>query len=106
MLLKSLLDPQRTVATIDNIELWFKKLTWAELETFQKEVKKVEELDDEKSTVALCSYILDKYTTDEEGNKVIDKKDVKDLPVSFCITLVDKFLDKIKAPEETELRKK
>ena len=108
MKLLSLLDPQRSMVKVGEEELWFKKLNWEELTGFQEFAEKMdleEGKSENESTINLCKHILDKYVTDEDGDKVIDSKDVKRLPVDFCIKLVNRFVDRIKAPEQSEIKK-
>ena len=106
MKLSSLLDPQRKLVKIDDIELWFKKLTWKELTDFQKFAKENEDDSEEESAVKLCEHILEKFVTDEEGDKVVETKQVKDLPVEFCLKVVEKFLATTRGDSEEDTKKK
>lgn len=106
MKLTSLLDAQRKRVEIDGTELYFKKLTWKELKDFQDFATKSEKKGEADSNIEICAYILKSYVTDEDGNPVIDPKDVERLPVEFCIQLANKFVDGIKVPEESEVKKK
>jgi hypothetical protein len=107
MKLLALLDNARKRVEVQELELYFKKLNWKELGEFQEFSAKIEDSEEEElnSTVKICEYILDKYVTDEDGNKVIEKKDVKSLPVDFSVELVEKFISAL-AGEREELKKK
>ncbi len=106
MKLSKLLDRQYVEVEIQGIKLNFAKLTWGEMRDFQDYAKTISEEDEEDATKKLCVYILDKFVTDEEEDRVIDVEDIEKLPVSFCVDLVAQFLKHITNEDEEDNAKK
>jgi len=94
MKLSRLLEPQTVSITVDEIDLQVKKLTWKEVKDFQSFASSQGD-DEDSATLNLTKHILSNYITDEEGDMVINVDQVDELPVSFCVKLVAKFLDVI-----------
>jgi len=98
MKLTSLIGCQRTRVKIDEVELWMERLSWKKLEEFQNftmNIGKDEEQaenSETKETFILAEHVLLNYTTDKEGDPVITQEDVSNLPVDFCLKVVQKFL--------------
>ena len=101
MKLLSLVSKKRKRATVMGIDIWFARLNWDELGEFQEFAKSAEKGDNEvHSAVTICTYIIEKYVTDEDGEPVIDPADVRQLPVDFCRALIDAFTGGLASTEE------
>jgi len=106
MKLDNLLTPQKLKVTVGDVELYFKKLTWKELTAFQKFATEVDEEDEQESALRLCKHILENYVTDENDEEVIDINKVEELPVEFCVKLVEKFIDSTRGDSNEDIKKK
>lgn len=104
-LVEALKSANRKEVEIDGVTLYFKKLNWKELVEFQTFASNAEAKDEDNSTVMISEYVLMKHVTDEEGNPVIKKGEVKSLPVSFCIELVETFMESLRSGKQ-EAKKK
>lgn len=105
MILDKLLNPQRTLVVVQEVELYIKKLNWKEFSDFQKFAGEM--VDDESATIALCEHIIENYVTDAKGQPAIAKENIKDLPVEFCVDLVEVFIQKMnRNATEEDVKKK
>jgi len=107
MLLKKLLTPQLIKTVVEDVEVYFVKLNWKQLSDFQDFANEQDkkELNEEDSALILTRYILERYVKDEQGDDVITTEDIENLPVSFCVELLHKFLQFIRGKTEEETKK-
>ena len=110
MKLLTLLKKALNIVVIQGVEIAFKKLNWKELDAFQKFSSEVEknasDQNDVNATVAICGYILENFVTDKDGKPLASADEVEDLPVDFCVELVEKFIESISGKKNTEEIKK
>lgn len=112
----------RKKVEVDGIEVWFKKLNFGELEEVQNKINEIQKKADEKAkkedgdeinirdhldpTIEALSYLLNRYITDENGEKIIEEEEVENLPVLFCSKLLEKFLEISQGVDIDDLKKK
>lgn len=102
----------RKKVVVDGIEVYFKKLTFNELEEVQAKIQEIQkkyqnkeegeegEEDNEdldlsshlSPNIEALSYLFEKYITDKDGNKIVEKEEIPELPVIFANELLEKFL--------------
>jgi hypothetical protein len=112
MLLKNLIKSQYKKVVIDDVELKIKKLTWGELKSFESEAKKLdvvsidEDANEADSTISLCKYIFKNFIRDEKEDVAIAEEDVEQLPVEFCVRLLETFVKSVRGEDTDEDAKK
>ena len=110
MKLLTLLKKALNIVVIQGIDIHFKKLNWREMREFQKFSSEVEknatDENDINATVAVCGYILENFVSDKDGKPMATKDEVEELPVAFCVELVEKFIASISGKQDTEEIKK
>ena len=85
--IKTLLSAQYAEVVIDEVKLKFKKLSWVELKDFEEVASKL--------------GIDGKDETDGTGEVAIDSEEVKNLPVSFCVKVINSFVETAKGNTPT-----
>ena len=112
MKLLDLTKSQYSKVVVEEVELKIKKLTWGELKSFEAEARKLEvvttdEDDNEaESTIALCKYIFKNFIRDEKEDVAIAEKEVENLPVQFCVKLLETFVKTVRGEDSDEDTKK
>lgn len=105
MILNKFIEAQYKTVNVDDLQLNFKKLTWAELKDFEKKAKELDVVDvssEAESTIELCKYIFENYIRDIDNKHVIDLDDVEKLPVQFCVNLLHIFVKEARGENLTE----
>ena len=91
---------------VDEVELKIKKLTWGELREFEAKAKELDvvstdEADNEaESTIELCKYIFKHFIRDEKEDVAISEEEIENLPVAFCVNLLQEFVKSVHGDDE------
>jgi len=101
MNLRDLLKPQSSDLIVSGVNLVVKKLNWKELNEFQAFAEHLEKQDETKSAVELCKFIFERFIKDKETSEPLTSNEVEELPVDFCIELLNQFLAKVKGEQPT-----
>jgi hypothetical protein len=112
MKLSDLTKSQYKKVIVDEVELKIKKLTWGELKDFEAQAKKLEvvstdeDANEADSTIELCKYIFKHFVRDEKEDVAIDEKEIENLPVQFCVKLLETFVASVRGEDADEDAKK
>ena len=112
MKLSNLVKSQFKKVVIDDVELKIKKLTWGELKDFEAKAKALdvvstdEGANDADSTIELCKYIFKHFVRDEKEDLAIEEEQIENLPVEFCVKLLETFVSSIRGDDaEGDIKK-
>jgi hypothetical protein len=109
MKIKDLLKSQFQEVNVDGVKLQFKKLSWKEMVEFEKMSSTLSGSEDEQvDTLKFVSHLFENFIQDDEGNKAIEESEIQDLPFSFCVNIINKFVEVSRGgiPTEEEAKKK
>ncbi len=81
-----------TPVVVEGVSLRFKRLTWRELEDFQKRALTLDEQGEDglKASQDFVSYLLAGFVRDDNGD-ALPETPVADMPFSFCVALIKEF---------------